>query len=775
MIGARVKRREDRRLLSGLGRYVDDVVHPGMLHAAIVRSLHAHATIRRVDATAAARVPGFVRCLTAADVGTVKPIPVRMGTQEGFGPYLQPPIAAGVTRYAGEPVAMVLATSRYAAEDAAQCVRVDYDPQPSVGDPAAALDLAAPGRHPAGNVVARWEVALGDVAAALREAAAVVRERFTIHRQTAVPIETRGLVADFDAGRRHLTVWGPTKVPYFNRAVLSAMLGLGEGQIHLIEGDVGGGFGARGEFYPEDFLVPFAAILTGRPVKWIETRREHFLTINHSRGETLDIVVGARRDGTLLAIDAVVLHDLGAYVRTHGTIVPALTAAHLPGPYRLPSYRCVVTCVTTNRTPMATMRGPGLFEPNFARERALDMLAAELGLDAVEIRRRNLVPADCIPYRVGTSVGPVQTLYDSGDFPKMFEQALEVAGGGGPRPTPAGRLRGFGIAAIAEPSGFGPFESARVEVDADGSVRIFTGATSQGQGHETTLAQVCSEVLGVPVESITVTHGDTELMKFGVGTFASRAAVTAGSAVFRASERVRERALHLAARHLEASPADLVLADGRVLVTGFPDRSVSLADLARMVTPGYRGPGPGAPVEDGDGLSETFYFHVTEETSGFAVHTAEVSVDPETGAVHVERYVVAADAGRAINPTIVEAQLVGGAVQGMSGALHEELVHDDEGQLLTGTLMDYSLPTATDVGEVEPVVFESHTPSNPLGAKGIGEAGISGAGAAVANAVADALRPLGVRITELPLTPERVRRAIERAQPNSKGERHDHP
>jgi len=326
------------------------------------------------------------------------------------------------------------------------------------------------------------------------------------------------------------------------------------------------------------------------------------------------------------------------------------------------------------------------------------------------------------------------------------------------------RLRGFGIAAIAEPSGWGPFESARVEVDPDGGVRVYTGATSQGQGHETTLAQVCSAVLGVPVEAVTVTHGDTALMRFGVGTYASRAAVTAGSAVWEASERVRERALEIAARHLEASPGDLVLADGRVHVSGLADRSVSLGDLARMAAPGYRGPGRQPRGDGNEGLGATAYFHVHEETSGFSVHTAEVSVDPQTGEVRVERYVVAADAGRAINPTIVEAQLVGGAVQGISGALHEQLVHDDEGQLLTGTLMDYALPTAADVGQVDPVVFESHTPSNPLGAKGIGEAGISGAGAAVANAVADALGHLGARVTELPLTPERVRRAIAHAR-----------
>jgi carbon-monoxide dehydrogenase large subunit len=764
MIGARVKRREDRRLLTGLGSYVDDVDRARMLHAAIVRSPHAHATIRGIDASDAQHIPGFVRYLTSADVGVVPPIPVRMGTRDGFVPYLQPPIAAAVARFAGEPVAVVLATSRYAAEDAADAMRVDYVPRPAVGSAEAALDPAVPGAHPAGNVVARWEVALGDVTAALREADAVVRERFTIHRQTAVPMETRGIVADFDAGRRQLTVWGSTKVPYFNRTVLSAMLGLGEGQIHLIEGDVGGGFGARGEFYPEDFLIPFAAIATGRPVKWIETRREHFLTINHSRGESIEIAVAGRRDGTLLAIDAVLVHDLGAYVRTHGTVVPALTAAHLPGPYRLPHYRCAVTCVTTNRTPMATMRGPGLFEPNFARESALDMLASELGLDPIDIRRRNLVPADCIPYHVGTSVGPIETLYDSGDFPTMFEHALEVARARGPRVAGPERWRGFGIAAIAEPSGFGPFESARVEVEADGTVRVFTGATSQGQGQETTLAQVCGEVLGVPLESITVIHGDTDLMKFGVGTFASRGAVTAGSAVLRASERVRERARALAGRHLEAAPVDIVLAEGRAHVSGFPDRSVSLGALARMATPAHRDPGGDAPVEGGNGLSETFYFHVSEETSGFAVHTADVAIDPQTGVVRVERYVVAVDAGRAINPTIVEAQLVGGAVQGISGALREELVHDGHGQLLSGTLMEYSLPTAGDVGVIEPVIFESHTPSNPLGAKGVGEGGISGSGAAVANAVADALRPLGVRLTELPLTPERVLNAIERAR-----------
>lgn len=756
-IGASPKRLEDARFLKGLGAYVDDLSRPGMLFAAIVRSPHAHARVLRIDARDAAHADGFVRCITAEDIGPMMPIPVRIGADPSFAPHLQRPLASEVVRYVGEPVAVVLAETRQGAEDAADLVSVDYETLPAMADARAARS--------AGKAVARWNVRFGDVEASFAKADVIVREQFTVSRQTAVPMEPRGLLAEFDPGRRMLTMWGPTKVPYFNRGALSAMLSLPESQIHFIEPDVGGGFGARGEFYPEDFLVPFAAIATGRPVKWTETRREHFLSINHSRGQSWEIAIAARRDGTLLGIDAAVLHDMGAYIRTHGTVVPALSAAHLTGPYQIANYRCAITCVCTNRTPTATMRGPGLFECNFVRERMLDMIAGKLGIEPADLRRRNLVAHEKMPYEVGTDIYGNRTLLDSGNFVRMFDRTLEVARGGMDSMTrSAERLTGFGIAAIVEPSGWGPFESARVEVDPAGTIRIYTGATSQGQGQETTLAQICCEVLGVRLQDIAVVHGDTQLMRFGVGTYASRAAVTAGNAVFKAATIVKERALDLASQYLEVSPEDLVLESGRVHIADFPHRFVTIGQLAKLAAPGARHPNIKRPESAQEGLSALAYFDVADETCSFSVHAAQVTIDVSTGEVEVNRYVVGADAGRAINPMIVEAQLVGGAVQGISGALSEHLVYDDSGQLLTATLMDYSLPRAGDFPRVDGLVLEDEPAPNPLGVKGVGEGGTSGAGAAIANAVADALHGLEVRVTDLPLTPERIWRAIQAAE-----------
>ena len=462
--GSSPKRLEDVRFLKGLGAFIDDLSRPGMLFAAFVRSPHAHARIVRIDATAAQQAAGFVRCISAADVGTVPPIPVRIGADPSFAPHLQPPLAVDVVRYVGEPVAVVLAETRRAAEDAADLVEVEYEVLSAIADAHAARS--------AGALVGQWDVTHGTVEAGFQNADVVVRERFSIERQTGVPIETRGLLAEFDAGRRALTMWGPTKVPYFNRGALSVMLGLPESHIHFIEPDVGGGFGSRGEFYPEDFLVPFAALASGRPVKWIETRREHFLSINHSRGQYWEIAVAASRDGRLLGIDAAVLHDLGAYIRTHGTVVPVLSAAHLTGPYLVENYRCAITCVRTNRTPMATVRGPGLFECNLVRERALDMLAAKLGIEPAELRRRNFVPHERMPYEPGTSIYGNRTLLDSGNYARMFEQTLRAAKSDELTASSGERLTGFGMAAVVEPSGWGPFESARVEVDPSGKIRI---------------------------------------------------------------------------------------------------------------------------------------------------------------------------------------------------------------------------------------------------------------------------------------------------------------
>jgi carbon-monoxide dehydrogenase large subunit/6-hydroxypseudooxynicotine dehydrogenase subunit gamma len=612
-------------------------------------------------------------------------------------------------------------------------------------------------------------VDLGDIEAALARSHRVLRRSFSTHRPTAVPLETRGLVAEYDEGRATLTVWGPTKVPHFNRQVLAGMLGLDEDRIHFIEPEVGGGFGVRGEFYPEDFLIPFLAVRLRRPVRWIEDRLEHFLAINHSREQRWTIALGIDREGRIKGLDATLINDQGAYVRTHGTLVAAVAAAHLPGPYRIPSYRCRVSCVLTNKTPTATMRAPGLYECNFVRERALDMIARECGIDPVELRRRNLVPGAAMPYAVGTDIAGIPVTFDSGNFPAQFERALDV--------TEYERLRtesqrenaggpdvrvGVGLACVAEPTGWGPFESAQVRVTQSGKIHVSTGATVLGQGLETTLAQVCAETLQVPLEDIVVRHGDTALMPYGGGTFASRAAVMAGSAVHQASVKLRERIVRVAAEHLELAPADLVLDGGRVAVRGMPSRGLSLREVAALVAPRRPG-GPGSPPPtDPEPLEATYFHYASHETTCFAVHVAAVAVDTKTGLVTTRRYALLTDVGRAIHPVIVEAQLVGGVVHGLGGTFLEELVYSEDGQLLTGTFMDYLLPSAADSPEVAvSVLEEAPSPSNPLGVKGVGESGTSGAGAALANAVADALGP-GVEVTTLPLSPQRLLAMIER-------------
>ena len=452
-VGGSPKRLEDARLVTGRGLYVDDITRPGMLFAVIVRSSRAHARIVKIDAGSAMQAKDFVRCLTAADIGPMRPIPIRMGPDPALSRYLQKPLASDIVRYVGEPVAIVLAETLHGAEDAAEMVEIEYEPLEVIADAEAA--------RAAGQVLSQWNSGFGDVESDFAQADCVVRERFTISRQTAIPIEPRGLVAEFDSGRRFLTMWGPTKVPHFNRAVLSSMLAIPESHIHFIEPDVGGGFGVRGEFYPEDFLVPFAAVAAGRAVKWIETRQEHFLAINHSRGQNWEIAIAARKDGTLLGIDATLLHDQGAYIRTHGILVPAVSAAHLTGPYRMTSYRCAVTCVSTNRTPTATIRGPGLFEGNFVRERVVDMLAHELGIDPLELRRRNLIPHKMMPYNVGTNIFGHPVILHSPDFERMLDKTIDFAGSEQGGTQVPGYLTGSGMAAMVEPTGIGPYEVPR--------------------------------------------------------------------------------------------------------------------------------------------------------------------------------------------------------------------------------------------------------------------------------------------------------------------------
>ena len=772
IIGASVKRKEDPRLLTGRSCFVGDVSLPGMLHATLVRSPHAHATIRDVSLSRAQALDGVALVATAADLGTVPPIPIRLGSRPGLEPFLQSPLARSRVRYVGEPVALVVAADRYVAEDAADLVTVAYDPLPALVDAAGARDSAAAMLHDGArdNLAARLDMVVGEPDRGLAEAEVRLRHRFSVQRHTGIPLETRGLVAAFDPGTGLITVWGPTKVPHFNRQVLADLLGLAAHRIHFVEPDVGGGFGIRGEFYPEDFLVPWAAIRLRRPIKWIEDRREHMLAANHSRQQAHDIEIGAMRDGRVVALVDRITVDMGAYLRTHGVTVPELTAAMLPGPYRIPHYRCEVECVLTNKTPTGTYRSPGRYEGTFVRERMMDVLARTLGLDPVEIRRRNLIAPGEMPYRRGTDTLGHSVVYDTGAYASALEAALRAVDYPRLRASQAeyrarGRHLGIGVACVLEKAGLGPWEMARVEIDGSGEVAVYSGVAALGQGLETALAQICAEALNITVDDVTVIHGDTDLVPYGGGAFASRGAVMGGNAVLLAAHAVKEKILECAARMLEVSPKDLVLTRRRVSVRGAPTRALTFRELADAAAPTRA-----LPLGVEPGLSATRFFQVSDMTYPYGTHVAVVEVDPDTGETALINYAIAYDVGKAINPMLVEGQLVGGLAQGIGGALLEELVYDAEGQMLSGTFMDYLLPTSTEMpGALSgQVLEETPTPLNPLGVKGVGEGGTVGAGAAIANAVTDALRPRGVEVTALPLSPHRVHALL--AQARSGGE-----
>jgi carbon-monoxide dehydrogenase large subunit len=750
----------------GRGTYAADFRLPGMLHGALLRSPHAHARFGAIHADGALRLPGVVAVLTAADLGDIGRIPTRLGHRVGNVACLQRPLTGDRVRYVGEPIAFVIAVSRYVAEDAVDLLEVDYEPLPAVTDARRAVEPGAPVLHDVigGNVVDTIETRTGDAAAAMASAHTRVRERLAVQRHTGVPLETRGLTAAFDPGTGLLRLWGVAKVPHFNRRVLADLLGHPEHLIHFVELEVGGGFGVRGEFYPEDLLVPWAAIRLRRPVQWIEDRREHLMAANHSRQQWHETEIGFDRDGRIVALIDRFMTDMGAWLRTHGVVVPELTAALMPGPYRIPNYTSEARCVLTNKTPTGTYRGPGRFEGTFVRERLMDIAAARLGIDPLELRRRNFIaPAD-MPYDVGGATLSQHTVYDCGDYRSAFDHALAAIGYEAARAEQAdarrqGRHVGIGVASMVEKAGLGPWEYARVEVDATGHVVVYSGVASVGQGIETTLAQVCADELNVSPESITVVHGDSARVPFGVGGFASRGASVALPAALEAARKVRAKMLHVAASLLEAAAEDLVLDGGAVHVRGLPDRRVTFRELARAAVPGPPGMEPG--------LYAAHFFEAPRMTYPYGTHAAMVEVDADTGAVKILRYAIAWDVGKAVNPLIVDGQIVGALAQGIGGALLEELVYDEGGQLLTGSLMDYLLPTVMEMPESTEirVLEETPTPLNPLGVKGVGEGGSSACGGAIANAVADALAPLGVTITELPLSPGRLSALIRAARP----------
>jgi len=755
-MGARIKRMEDPQHLRGQANFVDDLKLPGILHAAILRSPHGHAAIHGIDLSAVRAAHGVIDAFCLADIWPTDPPPIPVLVPvDSLLPCPQFPMASDRVRYVGEPVAVVVASSRAEAEDALELAKVEYEVLPAVVDPEAAMQADAQGLHATvpGNVGARWTQGFGNTAAAFASAETIVSERFKMQRYTAVPLETRGVLATRDAVTGELTIWSSGQWPHTARGLTAAMLGLDERSVRTIQPDVGGGFGVKAELYPEDVLIPLAATRVKSPVKWIEDRREHLMGIVHAREMIFDLELALRLDGTILGLRGTIISDQGAYFRTLATINASLAITGLPGPYRIPNYSAEVICVLTNKSPCSPYRGAGGPEATYARERLFDVAARQLGIDPAAFRLKNLVPPEAMPY--DTSLVSVEStvVFDSGDFPAALRQALEQVDYTGfrekqQRARSEGRLHGLGICVYAQMASVGPYESAEVRVDGGGKVTVVSGAAPQGQGTGTALAQVVADQLDVPLDKIRVDFADTARIPFGVGTYASRNAVMAGSAAMGAAVRVREKAAQMAAHLFECSPVDIEWHEGDARIVGVPGRSFSLAQLAQAARPGGSRPEGMEP-----GLEIRHYFETHAAPFSYAVHLAEVDVDPATGGVTVVRYVVVNDCGKLINPMIVEGQIVGGIAQGLGGALFEELVYDAEGQLRTTNLTDYRLPGSLDLPNVEISHLVSPSALNPLGVKGVGEGGAIGSHAAVANAVEDAIAHLGARVRVTPLRP----------------------
>ena len=769
-VGTSVSRKEDNRLLRGSGRFVGDIKRPGMLYAAILRSSLSHGKLKRVDTEQARKVPGVVSVITFADMANVKPIPMRLAPRDDLIRALQKPLASDRVRYVGEPLAVVVAESRYQAEDALEVIEVQIEELEKVVDARRAVEKGAPILHPAvpDNIAGHFVEKTGDVERALAGAYVVFEEEFYIQRHSGVPLETRGLVAEYDGSQRLLTIWGPTKVVHFNQAVLADLLDMPPSQIRMIELENGGGYGIRGEFYPEDFLIPFIARKLRRPICWIEDRNEHLKSANHSREQWHQVRVGANKDGRIVAFDDVLLNVMGGYIRTHGATVPTMTAAYLPGPYKWDNYRCEANCVLVNKTPAGTYRGPGRFGAAFVRERVMDMVAHKLRLDPAEVRLKNFIPTELMPYKTGTTAFGKATIYDSGDFRKQFHLALEKFNyyelqKQCEADRLAGRAIGIGFGCFVEKSGLGPWEYARVEIDPSGEVVVFTGAADLGQGIETVLSQVVADALPVDIERVRVVHGDTAQIPFGGGSYASRGAVVACNSAVVAVGEVRKKLVQLAAIALQAEEKDLSFEKACVVKKGTA-ASVPFVDLAKLAAPSNA-----LPLRIKPGISGEGFFDPEHMVYPYGVHMALVEVDQETGFLTIHKYQIVYDIGRAINPMLAEGQLVGGMAQGLGGALLEEFAYDSEGQLLTGSFMDYLLPSSMEVPPVEIVLTEdAPSPLNPLGVKGVGEGGTVGVGAALANAVCNALGG-NVEIKCLPLTPDRVRNAVKAARAAATG------
>jgi aerobic carbon-monoxide dehydrogenase large subunit len=766
--GAPIKRNEDPRLLRGRALFVDDVVLPNMMHVAFLRSAVAHGRIRGIDATAARTRAGIVAVYTAGDLGDywkpgpllVPPPPIAGIT---FNLRTQVPLAKDKVRHVGEPLAMVVAESRHLAEDALADIVVDIDALPAVVDLEMALAASSALVHDdlGTNISAHVRQTKGNYATAAAGAAHVIRRRFLYDRGASNPIETRGIVANWDARADQLTVWDTTQAPVFLRGGLAAMLGLSERQVRVIAPFVGGGFGPKIMlFYPEEVLLPWAAMQLGRPIKWIEDRREHFFATTHERGQIHDAEIALARDGRIIGVKDVFLHDGGAY-DPYGLTVPINSQCTLLGPYVVPHYDSTFTAVFTTKPIVTPYRGAGRQHGVFVIERLLDLAARDLDIDRAEIRRRNFIPPDAFPYDNEIIYQDFTRLsYDSGNYAPILERALELIGYDDfledeqPRLKAQGRHVGVGIACYVEGTGIGPYEGAKVQVQASGKVSVATGIGTQGQGHFTVFAQIAADQVGVDVRDVDVVTGDTDQFYWGAGTFASRGAVVAGTAVYEAGRAVREKILRLAAEHFECAEEDLEIGDGGVSIVGVPGKTVRLGELAMKANPMRGAVRPGAEP----GLESTKYFGPPSGATASGVHAMIIEVDPETLAVEIRKYVVVHDCGTVINPLILAGQIHGGVAQGIGNAFFEKLVFDDDGQLLNASLADYLLPSATDVPHMDLAHTVTKSPLNPLGIKGAGEAGAIPVGPLFAQAIEDALGlgGSGFEILEIPLNPAKL-------------------
>ena len=772
-IGVRVPRKEDPRLITGAGMFTDDVTLAGMTYLSLVRSPHAHARIRRIDTAAAKQEPGVVAVLTGKDLEATGVLPVFI-TVPSMSGSKHMPIATDKVRYAGDAVAAVLAETRDAAKRGADAITVDYEPLPVVVDATKALEPGAPIVHEElkSNLVFTYPVKGGDIDKAFRDAEVKVTLRLVNQRLIPNAMEPRAAVAKFEAGE--LTLWSTTQIPHFVQLIVSLNLGLSQNKVRVIAPEVGGGFGSKLQVYAEELIVGHLAKTLGRPVKWTEDRREGYLATIHGRDHVSDVELAAKRDGTILGLRVRTVANVGAYLQAFAPGIPTILHVFIvPGAYRIPAFDYEMRGAYTNTTPVDAYRGAGRPEAAYVIERAIDRLADEIGMDPAEVRRKNFIPPDAFPFNTISGI-----TYDSGDYAPALDRALAMADYKGFEKRRAeakarGNYRGIGISSYVEicglaPSkansalgvGWGGYESARIRVHPTGAVQVFTGTSPHGQGHETSWAQIAADALGVSPNDIEVRHGDTfESPGMGVGTFGSRSLAVGGIAVHKAAEKVREKVIQIGAHLLEASPDDVVVQGGKVFVKGVPDKAKNFGDISMAAYLANNLPEGMEP-----GLEATVYYDPPNFTFPFGTHIAEVEIDGETGAVQIVNYSACDDCGRQINPMIVEGQLHGGITQGIGQALYESAVYDDNGQLLSGSMMEYHVPTAENVPAFKLDHTVTLTSTNPLGVKGIGEAGTIGSTPAAANAVIDALSPLGIKHLDMPLTPEKIWRAIEKSR-----------